>query len=216
MRGVPQAGSRGSNEQAVEFTSKSGTLVPGVMHLGVGTSSEILKAAAAEGIDILVLFDIELSVNPRVGTRYNKTRMKLIRVKDGEVLRNGGLMDYIKIWQKRQRSANDKNDVAVNEIDKLFEVVDEGEYKLIKSQMPNLSDEIAKQRVEHLAADSDSSDLVRLVEIMKYYRGGMISKTFAVEQVSKIVGADNAEGLFSSNESERKSALLKWMPGGEG
>ena len=216
MRGVPQAGARGNNDAAQSFPSKSGTLIPGVMHLGVGSSSEILESAASEGIDVVVIFEVELSVNPRVGTRYNKTRMKLIRVKDGEVLRNGGSIDYIKVWQKRDRSRNSSGDPIVAEFDKMFAVVDEGDSRLIKSQMPNLSDEIAKQRVEHLAATSEGSELVRLVEIAKYYRSGLISKTFAIEQVSKMVGADKAEALFSGDETERKTALLQMMPGGEG
>jgi hypothetical protein len=205
-------GGAGGGAAKPDFPSVSGTLIPGVMHLGVGSSADLLNTAQQEGVDVLVVFEVSVDLNARTGTRGNTTQMKLIRVKDGKAIRNGSKLNYINVWRDRQRQKNDSRDPVISEVNKMFSVVDEGEFKMISSDMPNIDGDIAKQRVEHLASEKDGDPLVRLVEIMNYYRQGKISKSFAVSQVALLIGDENAESLFSNDEAERKSAILKWIP----
>ena len=62
------------------------SLGAGIVMLGEGTEKELLEAAEDQGVDVLVLFDVDIKKNYKIGTVTNETKMVVFDVKKGEQL----------------------------------------------------------------------------------------------------------------------------------
>lgn len=188
-------------------------VLPGIVMLGVGSRDQLLQHAKAEGLDVLVLFDVAPRYNVRGNIVQTDTSIQLLDVQKAQQLHKSRSLNNTKIQFQRQRSPNAPDPVDV-ELDLLFAVVDE---QLKVEEFPEqLTPVIARRRVDYLGEQETENPLAVIGEMLMYRQRKLVSDPELHKGLSQLVGAGASRTLIQGKEAQRKEVLQQWLPADAG
>ena len=201
------------NSSAV--AASTGTLLPGVIFLGVETESDaeksLLEQGKVAGVDAVLIFYVSVKSKSRSGDAYSTTSLGVHNLKTGEAQKTGTLSSatVAKVRQKDKNSANDPVELA---LDKIFNEYSDEKFRV--SAMPKIEPDVAKKRVEALVAGSHVNPLPIVAEILSYHKSGLLDEASTITALGQLLGGDDAaKKLLSGTPEEKLAAVDKWMPG---
>jgi hypothetical protein len=178
---------------------------PGVVFLGEGTSEEIMEAAKAANLDLVLHFDVVLKAG-RNESMQNISRARLLHVAASKSAGVSKSMDSFEASQFASAGRMDEREYVEGQLSNLFGIVDR-QAKVV--DMPGLTPEIARRRVSALIASPRSRSLRTLAEIRMYQVKQLLTDE-EVEAAFDIVGGEEALTLLHGPKQERIKIARKW------
>jgi hypothetical protein len=209
--GAPGMGQGGMPGFGADFKLPAGStpIGPGMIYIGVDESSKLIKKAAQEGYDCLMIFDLEISFNRMLNKANNDTRIKVLVpnevVKDTEGVFSSKKLNNIAASKAKNGGQSD----GVDDVVEL--VVKKTVEKFGLQEIPStLTVAEVKKSVATLIDDKDRPVMERLSEVNFYYAKGYIDekeKAAAFERIDEKLGATLATGT----SSEKLAAIEKLL-----
>jgi len=215
--GSPPGMQGGPNNNAAKPEKfKTGSIIPGVVMLGEGSETELLKTAEEQGVDFIILFDVSVRKSNKDATSITKFRVVSVdkaklpaaaTVAEGQRPREIFVSNAIN--SHRVETAREKN-----ETDPLAEAIEgfvaaiDTEVKLVPLSEKVNAEEVALRRATDLSGQQENQ-LANMAEIRQYEVAKLISSNDATELFTKILGSkDKAEKLrHGKTEADRASVL---------
>ncbi len=209
----------GANSPAAQATARSqwqspddrfaaGTLIPGVYFLGVDdgkSEKQFVEAAKQMGLDALIVFKVDVN-SRRSGSATSTTSAVVHNLKNDESQKTSSLNNE-SVAKAREKSKGAEDDPVEGELDKLF--ANFSDVHLKTGEMPALTADMVSNRVAKIA--TDSQPLAAIVEVVNYWRAGLLDAAVAEDFVAKATDAATAKTLLSGTDEERIQALEKWL-----
>lgn len=199
----------------------TGTLIPGVLFLGVESDENaeqaLLDRGKTAGVDAMIIFYVSIKSKSRSSAPYNTTSVGVhnLTVADSKPHKTGSLSsETVAKFREREKDADD-DPVEVN-LDKIFAQFSDDTLRL--SPIPDsLNADVAKKRVDTLAAGTYDNPLPVVVEILSYRESKLIDDATASAALGKVLGGDDvAQTLLKGSAQDKLAAIEKWLPGAEG
>lgn len=213
--GLPGFGGRGGppgfgGQPGIGGAAGEGAMASGLTMLGIGSEKDLREKARKNGIDVLAMFRVKVSVN-RAGIIVNETELTILDAsKTGAApLHTTRPLTNVKVQQAR---AQNKDDGVDKELKQLFEFIDK---ELCVANLPEgLTPEVVKtKRVDLLAKGTYENPLPVLSEIRFYNRSKLLNDVDAVGAFSQLLGSEAAaKTLLEGKEEDRKKVVEKWTP----
>ena len=209
--GGPNMGQGGMLGFGPDFKLPAGStpIGPGMTYIGVDESSKLIKKAAQEGYDCLMIFDLEISFNRMLNKANNDTRIKVLVpnevVKETEGVFSSKKLNNIAALKAKTGGQSD----GVDDVVEL--VVKKTVEKFGLQEIPStLTIAEVKKNIATLIDDKDRPVMERLSEINFYYAKGYIDeneKASAFERIDEKLGSTLATGT----SSEKLAAIEKLL-----
>ncbi len=179
---------------------------PGIMYYGEGESTDVVREAKLENVDVLLHFDIVLKPSRNEKYVQNLSRCRLIHVETGKSLGVSKGIDNFEAIRLAQKGLSDEREYVTGQLENLFLFLDRS---VKTAPLPPLTAEIAKRRVGSLLASTSSNSLRTLAEIRLYQMQELITAEEA-EAAFDILGGDEALLLLHAPLEERLKMARKW------
>jgi len=204
-------GMMGGMEGGMMGAKKSSAIMPGVTMLGQGTTVEVLGRAAAEGIDAVLLFDVQVVGVPKVNLVRNTTTLQLYDVASRRKIQSTSALVNILMQNEREKAKKEKKpdplDTAIEKVIKMLDM----SYKMRK--MPFLTAEIVQSnRLVPLVSDKPSNPLRALAEIMFYHHYKLCPDEDRKVAFHLLVGPQIADKLLNGSIQEKLTAVAVYLP----
>jgi hypothetical protein len=181
----------------------------GMSFLGLDSQEKLLQKAAREGLQVLVLLNMEMTVNRKTNLITNETEMLLFDVAKKTQLYATDKFNNLKIQNERQ---GNKDDGVKEQFDKLFKFVDEN--LLVTAPPATLNAANVLVRVSSLASAKHDSVLPVLAEIRFWQRKGLLPEAEMLNAYKQLLGDEPGTQLVSGDDAAKRKALEKWLPRG--
>lgn len=209
----------GTGDSAKPDPNMTGTIIPGVMLVGMGKKAALVEKAKQMDLDALIVFNVTVSKTRSSGKTSSMTKMTIINLQDSdkEVVHNSkALKDTIVAGQKEKGQTPVKSLVDVAFKENADTRVDEDgvEFGFFKAaELPSgLNAENVKNRVNHLVTGSGSHPLPTAIEILSYRQQGLVDDQLAIDSLNKIFGDDTIGSiLVSGDQRARAKAIAVWV-----
>jgi hypothetical protein len=178
---------------------------PGVIFLGEGRLQDIMPAARAARLDLLLHIEVVLKAG-RNEYIQNTARCRLMNIATGKQAAVSKGMSNAEASQMTRAGRQTERDYVMAQLSSLLAFIDR---EATVSDMPALTQEIARRRVEALVGSPKSRSLRTLAEVRMYQAKNLLTDE-EVEAIFDIVGG--AEGLLMLHgpESERIEMARQW------
>ena len=185
---------------------KNSAIMPGVTMLGQGTTDGVLGRAAAEGIDAVLLFDVQVVSVTKVKLVRNTTTLQLYDVATRRKIQSTSALLNIKMQVERELAKKQKKpdplDTAIEKVIKMLDM----SYKMRK--MPSLTPEIVQSnRLVPLVADKPSNPLRALAEVMFYHQYKLCPNENRKIAFDLLVGPQIADKLLNGSRQDKLAAV---------
>gem|GEM_PF-2101966 len=182
----------------------TGTLTPGVIVLGEGKKEELFSRAKKFGVDVILLFDVK--VGEARGENYSTTTLRLFNVDNPEEqLALGRQLRSNVVMEARD---DGKADPVAAELTRVVE--EYMDQNLAAQELPkSLTQENVTKRIETVLAGETDDALKTAVEVVGFYRVGLLPEDKVVEALNKLLGEDLAEAILNGKETDRVAQLKK-------
>ena len=178
---------------------------PGIIFLGEGNIADVIPSARAAEVDLLLHFEVVLKAG-RNNNVQNVSRCRLMNVATGkqEIVSKG--MSNVEAAQVTRAGRQTERGYVMGQLSSLFSFIDRS---ATVSELPALTPEIARRRVEALVGSPQSRSLRTLAEVRMYQAKNLLTAE-EVEAVFHIVGG--AEGLLMLHgpQSEKIEMARQW------
>lgn len=175
--------------------------------LGEAKVSDLLKKAAAEHIDVLFVYEVDVRQGPN--SVINTTKIQLFNVATKEVLHAGTSLTAGNVAKAREEKKGP--DPVDADMERIFNFVDE---KLkpapLKTDTAN-ADRVAKY-VDGLAAEKHDNPLPVLAEIRFYQSAQLINSDKLTEAYGVVLGKELGDRVAAGNPDQVMETLAKWLP----
>ncbi len=190
-----------------EFEADPTSLVPGAIMLGVGRQADMLQKAKAHGIDLLAVFDVQVTVSSR-DVPKNSTMLTVYNVKTGEKVAYTRRLNHMAY----AKSLDDgRDDQIETELDGVFQEATDINFKA--TALPEIPADKAGQRVDFMLKQDISNPLPVLAEFKVFLEEDLISEDDFVAAAAELIGPGNAAQLVAADIEQREEALREWLPG---
>ena len=185
---------------------KSSAIMPGVTMLGQGTIDGVLGRAAAEGIDAVLLFDVQVVSIAKVKLVRNTTTLQLYDVASRRKIQSTSALVNILMQNERAKAKKEKKpDPLDTAIEKVFKMLDMS-YKMRK--MPFLTAEIVQSnRLIPLVSDKPSNPLRALAEVMYYHQNKLCPDEDRKTTFDLLVGPQIADKMLNGSKQDKLVAV---------
>ncbi len=216
--GMPGGGSsypgmRGSGGGGVAGQSSAAGLNAGLTILGKGSEKELLEQARDQGLDVLVMFEAEVSENHKTGLVINETRLVFWDVKKGAEFARTSKLNNIAVQRKRDEDKND--DPVENTLDELFkeQLAADSEKGLKLTSFPEaIRPEHVKDRVLAILSVDIKDRLPILAEIKFYQSRGLLDEATLTKSFQKLLGEVDGAKLAQGKKEDRLEVLQGLLP----
>ena len=207
--GGGQRSSKGSESQGIRA---------GITYLGTGSKEALEKKAREQGLDVLVLYEVNVLRPGKTGVVNNTTKIKLMLADqaDQAPIHTSTALTNVKVANEREK--NKDPDPVDDEITKLvaklesYRTPDGQEQTLKVGPMPeNLTAQPVANRVTQLTASQSDNPLQDLAEI-KFYHAKKLLTDQQFNDAAKAILKDKADLLNKGKEDERRQALASLLP----
>ncbi len=189
-------------------------LLTGLVVLGEGTSKELLEEAKDQGIDVLVMFEVDVNQNFKTKFVNNDTKIEVWDVRRGVSLKRTRPLNNIQVQKARAEDDNDDEDPVKITLDSLFEDLSaEAEDGLKLRDFPEaIRPEHVKSRVAAILTDDQLERLPVLAEIKFYHSRGLLDDATLTKSFQKVLGELDGAKLSEGKEEERLEVVESLLP----
>lgn len=194
----------------------TGTLIPGVMLVGEGKKDDLIERAKSMGLDGLLLFKCTVKSGRRSTGLANVKVINLHAAdKSDEEVFSSRSLKTDKVAEYREESSDDSRDPVELALDSVFKDMADLHFKA-NALPPGLktNPEAVKRRVKSLIDPKPAAPLPVLVEIMSYYKQGLVDKETASQSISQLLGGVLGKMMVDGNEQQRFDIVRKYLAGG--
>ncbi len=177
---------------------------PGIVFVGSGSSSEMIKQARTADIDVLIHFEVVLKPG-RNDEVQNIAKCRLFKVATGEPLGTSKSMDN-NAEQQAASNGSGGRQYVMERIANLLMIMDR-DLKVVN--LPKLTPEIARRRVGSLLGNGPEKSLRTLAEIRLYQLQQLLTPA-EVELAFDIVGGTDTLMLLHGNSEQRTAIAQAW------
>jgi len=204
--GGAMGGMGGEGGGGGESAKNSSAIMPGVTMLGQGTADGILGRAAAEGIDAVLLFDVQVVSVAKVKLVRNTTTLQLFDVASRRKIQSTSALVNILMQNEREKAKKEKKpdplDTAIEKVIKMLDM----SYKMRK--MPFLTAEIVQSnRLIPLVSDKPSNPLRALAEVMYYHQNKLCPDEDRKTTFDLLVGPQIADKMLNGSKQDKLVAV---------
>jgi hypothetical protein len=184
------------------------SLGAGIVMLGEGTAKELLEAAEDQGVDVLVLFDVNIKKNYKTGIVTNETKMIVYDVNKGEDLYKSKGINNVKV-QIARKEEKEEEDLVEAAFEKMFTALDEDkETGLRVTEIPDaLTPENVKGYVSSLLTSEQFDRLPLLAEIKFFHHRGLITDEMLTKAFQHVLGEMDGAKLAEGKPAERLTVI---------
>lgn len=195
----------GSGEPDDDSVSSVG---PGIVMLGQASRTELLERARNEGLDVLLVIDIQLQRNPRTEQVQNLTKVVVMDVATQSVVGSTKLMNNLLVQRMRERNAGeDPVDVEMKKVETLLDQNFRGIELPTKIQPQHAASRVAK-----LAQGRYDNPLVALAEMTFYHSRKLVTDDELRGGYQPLLGSAATAQLLSASPAERQKAVAGLTP----
>ncbi len=186
----------------------------GVTLLGEGSTKELLETAADQRIDVLVVFEVEVTQNPKTNLVVNETRIVLWNVAKNEDFEKSKSLNNITIQKFRAEAEKGEEDPVTACFDKMFKTLDDDPVKALKMrEIPaEIRPEHVESRVAAILASEDFDRLPALAEIKYFHHRKLLSDSLLTKSFQKVLGEADGAKLATGTEAERLEVISTLLP----
>ncbi|MHB0960918.1 MAG: hypothetical protein ACYC0X_33575 [Pirellulaceae bacterium] len=189
-------------------------LMAGVTMLGEGETEELLQKAADQGIDVLVVFEVEVTQNVKTNLVANETRIVVWNVAKRETLEKSKSLNNFAVQKSRAEGQKGDEDLVVSCVAKLFQILDEDPAKALKMrEFPaEIRPEHVQSRVAAILSSEEYERLPALAEIKYFHHRGLVSDDLLKKSFQKVLGEEEGAKLATGKEEERLGVVSTLLP----
>ena len=180
-------------------------LFPGLTFLGEGNFAELVRKAKNEGLDGLILLEHHAAVVRSTGATTSHTTVKFYTCDDGKEKASTAQLGYAAVANQVKEGKDPVGKELTSFLTKIERLVAVGE-------MPTLTEEMAKGRLESIVESSKDAPLPFVNEVNYYLHKGWVNEDDAQALIIKVLGEPAALALWSGDFEKQKSALSRWLP----
>ncbi|MFO0911847.1 MAG: c-type cytochrome domain-containing protein [Pirellulales bacterium] len=181
---------------------------PGIVMLGQASRTELLERARSEGLDVLLVIDIQLQRNPRTEQVQNLTKVVVMDVATQSVVGSTKLMNNLLVQRMRERNAGeDPVDVEMKKVETLLDQNFRGIELPAKIQPQHAASRVAK-----LAQGRYDNPLVALAEMTFYHSRKLVTDDELRGGYQPLLGSAATAQLLSASPAERQKAVAGLTP----
>lgn len=173
-------------------------IMPGVTMLGEHSKSKLFADAKKQGLDLLVIFEVQVEPNRIHRFVRNKTRVRLYNVATSKAI--ASTSSLVNVDVQRERAEDDEYEPIIDETDKIFAVAD-GSYKC-KTFPDKATAKHAKDFARALLQVPSENPLWKLSEIRFYESRGLLTEKEVAAVFKKIVPKHASSLADVSDESQ--------------
>ena len=209
----------GSGDSAKPDPTMTGTIIPGVMLVGVGKKAELEEKARQMGLDALVVINVTVSKTRSSEKVSSMTKMTILNLQDTDnevVYTSRALKDTIVAEQKEKGMTPVKSvvDVAFKDnADKQFKA---GDLPTVLADGSDKGKGHVKNRVNSIVAKSGTDKLPVAVEILNWHELGLVDTQFAIDSLNKVFGNESIGTALVSGDAQSLATLFPGMMGQSG
>jgi hypothetical protein len=211
----PGAGMGSGSVGGVPGGANSMSLMVGVSLLGEGSTKKLLEKATDQGIDVLVIYEVEVAQNLKTNFVINETRIVVWDVAKGEDIEKSKSLNNITIQKLRAEDKEDEEEDPVTAcFDKLFKKLDDDPAIGLKMrEIPaEIKPEHVESRVAAILASEDFERLPALAEIKYFHHRGLVSDGLLTKSFQKVLGEAEGAKLATGTEEERLAIISTLLP----
>ena len=174
-----------------------GELTPGLIGLGVGSKEELMRRAAENGVDCLLV--IQINGMKRKETIYSNTKVRWVDMNTGKDLVKTSSMSNIDVMKKLSSG----KDIVASKLDSFFsdDLVD----ALTASKMPNINEDAVIRRVEGIV-DAAEYPMRDAVEVLWFHREGLLPETDAIRALDSLL--DGIGSAIITGSSKKRMDVI--------
>ncbi len=193
------------NELLMEAGEPMAMWQPGIIFLGEGDIADVMPNARAAQVDLLLHFEVVLKAG-RNDNVQNTSRCRLMNVATGkqEIVSKG--MSNVEAAQMTRAGRQTERDYVMGQLTSLFSFIDRA---ATVADLPALTPEIARRRVEALVGSPQSRSLRTLAEVRMYQAKNLLTAE-EVEAVFDIVGGAEGLVMLHGPQSEKLEMARQW------
>jgi hypothetical protein len=210
--GYPGAGAGGfgppGQPQGVGPTAAV-SLSPGIVMLGIVSPRDLREKAQKAGVDAVCVFDVVVTVNPRLQTVKNETTIHIHDLVQAKELYDSKTLNNIQIQLERADPKGDQDPVE-KELEALFKFVDANWH--VGPLPAGLQAEHVLNRLRILLAEPHENPLPVLAEARMYQTRGLLQDSHYLAACQKLLGEADGTKLATGSKEEKLVIVGKWLP----
>lgn len=195
----------------------SGSILPGVTLLGVGSKADIVERAKAANLDGLLVFTVKVSKSRGGGNSRNRTSsppefscatgLKIVDIASGDNVFSSKMLKDTKVEEENE----DGKDPVKQQVERAFATFADDKFRA--QDLPSgLNEDVIKNRVGRILKNNKDQPLAAAVEIISYHQSELLSTELAETAISRLFGSDDAKVLVDGDASARIEFLKSALP----
>ncbi len=194
----------------------SGSVIPGVMLLGVGSKAELVERAKAAELDSLFVFNVKISKSRRSSSpnrsapsQFNTTSLRIIDLQQDnhQNLFNSKALKDTDVAE----SLEEGEDPVTEEMERAFDTLVDKEF--LADPLPDaLNSENVRRRVGRLIQDQPANPLPAAVEVIGFLQQELLSEQDAITALGRLFDSPDAAVLITGTTSQRIEFVRPWLP----
>jgi hypothetical protein len=184
-------------------------LYPGLVFVGEGNFSDLLKRAKDQDLDGLLILEQRANLVPRTGQVTSETTVKFYSCEDNKEKGSTSKLNYASVAGQRVGLKDATKDPVEKELASLFTKIDR---LFAVTPMPELTEEQVKGRLNGILEASKEDPLPFVNEANFYVQKGYLAEEDAQNMIIQVIGEQVALDLWSGDFDKQKAALKRWLP----
>jgi hypothetical protein len=207
--GYPGSGAGASGQPQGAQSMEAVSLAPGIVMLGIVNAKDLREKGQKAGVDAVCVFNIVVTVNPRLQTIKNETTIHLHDLVQAKEVYESKTLNNIQIQLERADPKSDQDPVG-KEVESLFKFVD-ANWPL--GPLPaGLQAEHVLNRLKTLLAEPHENPLPILAEARMYQTRGLLQDSHYLAACQKLLGESEGTQLVNGAREEKLVVIGKWLP----
>lgn len=185
-------------------------LARGVSFVGIDSEKKLIEKARDAEADVLLVFNISLTFNPKNSLTTNNTMILLIDPADGKDVFKTTALNNIAVQTERANQDDDEEDDVDKTIDKLFNYIDT--HYRVGELATTIDPNLVRTSVGGMLKQTTENPLPTLAIVRMYNTRGLLDDNLTQVAYQRLLGDAPGLALATGSEDERKAALEKWLP----
>ncbi|MCU0981811.1 MAG: hypothetical protein MUF25_21890 [Pirellulaceae bacterium] len=185
------------------------SLSPGIVMLGVVSAKDLREKAQKAGVDAVCVFNVIVTVNPRLQTIKNETTIHVHDLAQAKELYESKTLNNIQVQIERADPKGDQDPVD-KELEALFKFVDANWH--VGPLPAGLQAEHVLNRLRALLAEPHENPLPVLAEARMYQTRGLLQDSHYLAACQKLLGEADGTKLATGSREEKLVIVGKWLP----
>jgi hypothetical protein len=179
--------------------------------LGKGVFKELIGKARAQGLDVVLYFNIRVSKSTRTGLVTNTATIDVVDVSTEQKVFSLAALNNLKMQKERAAATKGGLDDPLElAVDKLFQFADR-QYRMLPVPQKT-TEEVLELRIRPLIASRPENPLSALAEIKFLFSKEMVKKEHVPIAFEQLLGKELSDQWMSADSEARNELLARWLP----